>query len=85
MRALAEKFKSLVGNMKGHFKDELGKIARMGNITGKSPLEVPDTGPTSHMKEDPFQYGFVHYPAHIGQIDEGHYMIFLIFQILSAM
>lgn len=80
MRALAQKFKSLIGNMKGHLKDELGKIARMGNITGKSPLEVPDRGPTGHMKEDPFQYGFVHYPAHIGQIDEGHYMIFLILE-----
>ena len=78
MRALANKLKTLVGNIKGKFSGELGKIARMGNIAGKSPLEVPDTGPTSHMKEDPFQYGFVHYPAHIGQIDEGHYMIFLV-------
>ena len=78
MRALANKLKTLVGNMKGHFAGELGKLAQMGNITNKSPLEVPDTGPLAHMKEDPFQYGFVHYPGHIGQIDEGHYMIFLV-------
>ena len=85
MRALANKIKTLVGNMKGHLKGELGKMSRLGNTgRGASPLDVPDRGPTGHMKEDPFQYGFVHYPAHVGQVDEGHYMIFLILENIKT-
>ena len=77
MRALAQKFKSLVSNFLG--KRGGGGASGM-NIPNKSPLEISDVGPQSRLKEDPFQYGFLHYPAHLGATDEGHYMMFLIVQ-----
>ena len=78
MRALANKFKSLVKNFIS--KKGAGAGAGAFNIANKSPLEISDKGPQSKLKEDPFQYGFVHYPANVGATDVGHYMMFLIVQ-----
>ena len=50
------------------------KIA--AKLLNKSPLELNDVDALSHMKENPYAYGNVAYPSSIGNMGEGHYMVF---------
>ena len=50
------------------------KIA--AKLLNKSPLELNDIDALSHMKENPYAYGNVAYPSSIGNMGEGHYMVF---------
>ena len=50
-------------------------------LLSKSPLEIGSVGPTSHMTENPYQYGTVYYPQETSNLGEGHYIIF---DILSS-
>ena len=50
-------------------------------LLSKSPLEIGAVGPTSHMAENPYQYGTVYYPQETSNLGEGHYIIF---DILSS-
>jgi len=50
-------------------------------LLSKSPLEIGAVGPTSHMTENPYQYGTVYYPQETSNLGEGHYIIF---DILSS-
>jgi len=45
-------------------------------LLNKSPLEIENINPTSHMKENPYQYGTVFYPNETSNLGEGHYIIF---------
>ena len=45
-------------------------------LLSKSPLEIGAVGPTSHMAENPYQYGTVYYPQETSNLGEGHYIIF---------
>ena len=50
------------------------KIA--AKLLNKSPLELDSATPSSHMKENPFQYGTVQYPQEAGNMGDGHYVVF---------
>jgi hypothetical protein len=50
------------------------KIA--AQLLNKSPLEIENINPTSHMKENPYSYGTVYYPFETSNLGEGHYIIF---------
>jgi len=50
------------------------KIA--AQLLNKSPLELDTDTPTSHMKENPFNYGTVYYPQEAGNMGDGHYVMF---------
>ena len=45
-------------------------------LLNKSPLEIENINPTSHMKENPYSYGTVYYPNETANLAEGHYVIF---------
>ena len=45
-------------------------------LLGKSPLEIGSVGPTTHMTENPYQYGTVYYPQETSNLGDGHYVIF---------
>jgi hypothetical protein len=45
-------------------------------LLSKSPLEIGSVGPTSHMAENPYQYGTVYYPQETSNLGDGHYVIF---------
>ena len=45
-------------------------------LLNKSPLEIENINPTSHMKENPYSYGTVYYPFETSNLGEGHYIIF---------
>jgi hypothetical protein len=45
-------------------------------LLSKSPLEIGSVGPTSHMVENPYQYGTVYYPQETSNLGDGHYVIF---------
>ena len=50
--------------------------AAAAKILNKSPLEISDTSPTQHLKQNPYEYGTVYYPSDISNLGTGHYMIF---------
>ena len=45
-------------------------------LLNKSPLEIENINPTSHMKENPYSYGTVYYPNETSNLGDGHYIIF---------
>lgn len=45
-------------------------------LLNKSPLEIENINPTSHMKENPYSYGTVYYPNETANLGEGHFIIF---------
>ena len=45
-------------------------------LLSKSPLEIGSVGPTTHMTENPYQYGTVYYPQETSNLGDGHYVIF---------
>lgn len=50
------------------------KIA--AKLLNKSPLEIESPSPTSHMKENPYNYGTAYYPQETSNLGDGHYVIF---------
>ena len=57
-------------------KNSIQTNAAAAKILNKSPLEINDTSPVSHMKENPYSYGTVYYPSDIQNLGTGHYMLF---------
>ena len=53
--------------------------AAAAKILDKSPLEADFDTPTSHINQNPYQYGVVYYPSNIPDLGAGHYMMFDIF------
>jgi len=45
-------------------------------LLNKSPLEIESLSPTTHMKENPYQYGTVYFPQECSNLGDGHYVIF---------
>jgi len=56
-------------------KNSIQTSAAAAKILNKSPLELEDTSQTSHMKQNPFQYGQVYYPQNVMDLGTGHYII----------
>ena len=50
------------------------KIA--AKLLNKSPLEIEDNSPSSHMKENPFDFTQVAFPQEAGELQNGHYIVF---------
>jgi len=64
---------SLANNIVGG-QAQSSKVA--AKLLNKSPLEIENINPTSHMKENPYSYGTVYYPNETSNLGEGHYVIF---------
>jgi len=64
---------SLATNLVGG-KMQTSKVA--AKLLNKSPLEIENINPTSHMKENPYSYGTVYYPNETANLGEGHFVIF---------
>jgi len=64
---------SLASNLVGG-QAQTSKVA--AKLLNKSPLEIENINPTSHMKENPYSYGTVYYPNETANLGEGHYIIF---------
>lgn len=78
MGLVSGKIQKLMGNIKGFFKGGGGPSAGVvSSMMQKSPLDVNDNPAVSHMKHDPYSFGFTQYPTSLGATDEGHYMIFI--------
>jgi len=56
-------------------KNSMQTNAAAAKILNKSPLELEDTSQTSHMKQNPYQYGQVYYPENVMALGTGHYII----------
>ena len=63
----------LASNLVGG-QSQTKKVA--AKLLNKSPLEIENLSPTSHMKENPYSYGTVYYPNETANLGEGHYIIF---------
>ena len=57
-------------------KNSIQTNAAAAKILNKSPLELNDTSPASHMKQNPYEYGTVYYPSNVTDLGTGHYMFF---------
>ena len=57
-------------------KNSIQTNAAAAKILNKSPLELSDASPMSHMKQNPYEYGTVFYPDNVQNLGTGHYMIF---------
>ena len=55
--------------------------AAAAKILNKSPLELTDNGPTSHMKQNPYEYGQVYYPENVMNLGTGHYIIIDVLEV----
>src|SRR5210317_576195 len=55
-------------------QEQTSKIA--AKLLSKSPLEIGDSNPTAHLKENPYSYGTVYYPQETSNMGDGHYVIF---------
>jgi len=64
---------SMTSNLVGG-QSQTSKVA--AKLLNKSPLEIENINPTSHMKENPYSYGTVYYPNETANLGEGHYIIF---------
>ena len=87
--AFTSKISSVIkGSIKNQISNSIGGLA--SNLVGgkmqtskvaakllnKSPLEIENINPTSHMKENPYSYGTVYYPNETANLGEGHFVIF---------
>ena len=63
----------LASNLVGG-QSQTKKVA--AKLLNKSPLEIDNISPTSHMKENPYSFGTVYYPNETANLGEGHYIIF---------
>jgi len=69
----------LIGGLTGFIdtaKNSAQTNAAAAKLLNKSPLEIDDTSPTQHLKQNPYQYGTVYYPSDVSNLGTGHYMIF---------
>ena len=87
--AFTSKISSVIkGSIKNQISNSIGGLA--SNLVGgkmqtskvaakllnKSPLEIENVNPTSHMKENPYSYGTVYYPNETANLGGGHFVIF---------
>ena len=66
----------IVGALMDKGKNSVQTNAAAAKILNKSPLELSDTSPTAHMKQNPYEYGTVWYPENVQNLGTGHYMLF---------
>ena len=66
----------LAGALFDKAKNSIQTNAAAAKILNKSPLELNDTSPASHMKQNPYEYGTVYYPSNVTDLGTGHYMFF---------
>jgi len=86
---IQQNLSNLVGSVSGQVGAAQGFAANLFNkaknatqtnaaaakILNKSPLELNDTSATSHMKQNPYEYGQVYYPENVMNLGTGHYII----------
>ena len=66
-----------IGNaISGFAQGQFQATKQAAKLLNKSPLEIENINPTSHMKENPYQYGTVYYPQETSNLGDGHYIIF---------
>jgi hypothetical protein len=66
----------IIGSLTDKAKNMAQTNAAAAKILNKSPLEINDTSPVAHMKENPYDYGTVYYPNNVQTLESGHYIIF---------
>jgi hypothetical protein len=66
----------IIGALTDKAKNMAQTNAAAAKILNKSPLELNDTSPVAHMKENPYDYGTVYYPNNVQTLESGHYIIF---------
>ena len=66
----------IIGALTDKAKNMAQTNAAAAKILNKSPLELNDTSPVAHMKENPYDYGTVYYPNNVQSLESGHYIIF---------
>jgi hypothetical protein len=66
----------IIGSLTDKAKNMAQTNAAAAKILNKSPLELNDTSPVAHMKENPYDYGTVYYPNNVQTLESGHYIIF---------
>jgi hypothetical protein len=66
----------IIGALTDKAKNMAQTNAAAAKILNKSPLEINDTSPVAHMKENPYDYGTVYYPNNVQSLESGHYIIF---------
>jgi hypothetical protein len=66
----------IIGALTDKSKNMAQTNAAAAKILNKSPLELNDTSPVAHMKENPYDYGTVYYPNNVQSLESGHYIIF---------
>ena len=77
--AIKNKIANSIGNAMSGFSQGQGQFQatkQAAKLLNKSPLEIENINPTSHMKENPYSYGTVYYPQETSNLGDGHYIIF---------
>jgi len=75
--AIQNKIAGSIGNFTNNLVGGQAQTSKVAaKLLNKSPLEIDNLSPTSHMKENPYQYGSVYYPSETANLGEGHYIIF---------
>jgi hypothetical protein len=75
--AIANTITNSIGNMASNLMSGQTQSTKVAaKLLNKSPLEIENINPTSHMKENPYSYGTVFYPQETANLGEGHYVIF---------
>ena len=75
--AVKNKIANSIGNaMSGFAQGQFQATKQAAKLLNKSPLEIENINPTSHMKENPYSYGTVYYPQETSNLGDGHYIIF---------
>jgi len=74
----------IAGSLFDKSKNSVAQNAAAAKILNKSPLEINDTSPVSHMKSNPYEYGTAWYPENVQNLGTGHYIIFDILETDTA-
>jgi len=75
--AVKNQISGAIGNaMSGFAQGQFQATKQAAKLLNKSPLEIENINPTSHMKENPYSYGTVYYPQETSNLADGHYIIF---------
>ena len=75
--AVKNQIANSIGNaISGFAQGQFQATKQAAKLLNKSPLEIENINPTSHMKENPYQYGTVFYPQETSNLGDGHYIIF---------
>ena len=74
----------IAGSLFDKSKNNVAQNAAAAKILNKSPLEINDTSPVSHMKSNPYEYGTAWYPENVQNLGTGHYIIFDILETDTA-